>query len=39
MQFDLKMTGFELEKVQNFLDDLDGEKEDLSDLAIDDKKV
>nr|CAH7722480.1 unnamed protein product [Callosobruchus chinensis] len=39
LQFDLKMTGFELEKVQHFLDDLDSEKEDLSDLAIDDKKV
>ncbi len=42
LQFDLKMTGFELEKVQRFLDDLDGEnseKEDFSDLAGDSKKV
>lgn len=39
LQFDLKMTGFELEKVQHFLDDLDSEKEDLSDLVVDDKKV
>ncbi|MFP3020874.1 MAG: DNA methylase N-4, partial [Wolbachia sp.] len=39
LQFDLKMTGFELEKVQHFLDDLDSEKEDFSDLVGDDKKV
>ncbi|MFP3024124.1 MAG: DNA methylase N-4, partial [Wolbachia sp.] len=39
LQFDLKMTGFELEKVQHFLDDLNSEKEDLSDLVVDDKKV
>ncbi|KAG8174666.1 hypothetical protein JTE90_027137 [Oedothorax gibbosus] len=39
LQFDLKMTGFELEKVQHFLDDLDGEKEDFSDLVGDEKRV
>ncbi|KAF5269416.1 hypothetical protein FQR65_LT14972 [Abscondita terminalis] len=27
LQFDLKMTGFELEKVQRFLDDIDGKEE------------
>ncbi len=27
LQFDLKMTGFELEKVQRFLDNLDGREE------------
>ncbi|WP_341814299.1 DNA modification methylase [Wolbachia endosymbiont (group A) of Machimus atricapillus] len=45
LQFDLKMTGFELEKVQRFLDNLDGREEQgekgekFSDLAGDDKKV
>ncbi len=27
LEFDLKMTGFELEKVQRFLDDIDGKEE------------
>ncbi len=39
LQFDLKMTEFELEKVQNFLDDLDREEEDFSDLIDDEKRV
>lgn len=36
LNFDLKLTGFELEKIQRFLDDVDGkneEKEDFSDLS------
>lgn len=36
LNFDLKLTGFELEKIQRFLDDVDGkseEKEDFSDLG------
>ncbi len=41
LNFDLKLTGFELEKIQNFLDDVNEENvEDFSDLVGDrDKKV
>ncbi|TLW86775.1 DNA modification methylase, partial [Wolbachia endosymbiont of Drosophila santomea] len=40
LQFDLKMTGFELEKVQRFLDDFDGKEEvERGVLELIDKKV
>ncbi|MBD0392250.1 ParB N-terminal domain-containing protein, partial [Wolbachia endosymbiont of Pentalonia nigronervosa] len=42
LNFDLKLTGFELEKIQRFLDNVDGEsgeEEDLSHLDSDNKKV
>ncbi|WCR54387.1 MAG: hypothetical protein PG981_001409 [Wolbachia endosymbiont of Ctenocephalides orientis wCori] len=41
LNFDLKLTGFELEKIQRFLDDIDGkneEKEDFSDLGENSEK-
>jgi len=42
LNFDLKLTGFELEKIQRFLDNVGGEsgkEEDLSHLGSDNKKV
>lgn len=42
LNFDLKLTGFELEKIQRFIDNVgeeNGEREDFSDLDSDSKKA